>query len=89
MTPFGADVDREAVEAQRLSCLQQQHRGAAGVRQLAHRAIAQRALDDNRRAEGHRQLDQIGVVGGDADLREVVAVDRGGVEVDAERAFVR
>jgi hypothetical protein len=85
--PFHAldpGFDRQPVEPQRLARLHQQHVDPLLLGEIAQAAVAQGAFDDHRRAEGHRQLHQLAVARRDADLGEVVAVDRGRMDVDAE-----
>ena len=83
-----ADIERETVEAKGFACLQQEHRRLAFVGKGAHRTGPQGTFYDDGRAECHGEFRQIGTARGNAYLRQVVAMDRRRMDIDAQRAAI-
>ena len=78
-------ADRLLVEAERLAGFVEKHRDFALEDRLAKRAVTHVRVDQDRDAEGVGESVRLRVVETRANLREVGAVDRRGVEIDAMR----
>ena len=76
-------LHRRLVEAQRLAALEEQHLHAALAAALAQRAFAQLRDRITGGPKASRESQELRLAGRDADLRQVGAVQRGGMHVDA------
>src|SRR5262249_60824044 len=82
---YAADArpDGDFIQAQRLAAFIEEDLHAAVAGALPERTFAQFRDENDRRTEGLRHLQQIGLARRDADLGQVGAMECRGVEVDA------